>query len=73
MMTTLLEHAFSEASKLRISEQEILAKWLIELISSEQRWDELFAQSQDVLAHLADEALAEYRQGTTPVLHPETL
>lgn len=34
----------------------------------EQRWEEAFADSQDQLAHLADKALAEYRQGKTQEL-----
>lgn len=72
-MTTLLEQAFSKASTLRISEQDILAQWLLELLTSEQRWNELFAQSQDILAQLADEALEEFRQGHTQILHPERL
>jgi hypothetical protein len=34
----------------------------------EQRWDVLFASSQDFLAELADKALADYRAGrTTPL------
>jgi hypothetical protein len=39
----------------------------------EQQWDEAFANSQDQLAQLADEALAEYRQGNTQELTPEML
>jgi hypothetical protein len=44
-----------------------LAVWeellkLLEEFADEQRWVEAFAASQDQLAQLADEALAEYRQ-----------
>ncbi|HEX9921361.1 MAG TPA: hypothetical protein VGD99_01745 [Anaerolineae bacterium] len=39
----------------------------------EQRWDEAFGNSQDQLARLADEALAEYNQGKTQELTPESL
>ncbi len=62
-MTQLLEKAFGEASKLDVKDQDALAKWILEEIGSEQRWDELFASSQDELALLADEALKEHRAG----------
>ena len=64
-MTQLLEKALSEVAKLPPSEQDILAAILLEELASEQRWGELFAKSQDKLAELADEALAEHRAGKT--------
>jgi hypothetical protein len=72
-MTTLLQKAFSEASKLKTYDQNLLAKWLLELLESEQKWDELFAQSQDALVRLANEALLEHRVGKTQLLDPEML
>ncbi|MFN8456905.1 MAG: hypothetical protein U0401_19950 [Anaerolineae bacterium] len=51
---------------------EELLRYLEEL-ADEQRWDESFANSQDQLALLADEALAEYHQGKTKELIPELL
>jgi len=72
-MTKLLEQAFSEASKLKTQEQNSLAEWLLELLASEQKWNALFAQSHDVLAQLAEEALLEYQAGKTQLLDPETL
>jgi len=39
-----------------------------EEIASERRWSESFAKSQDVLAQLADEALAEHTAGRTQPL-----
>ena len=36
-------------------------------------WDALFARSQDVLARLADEALAERRAGRTEILDLDAL
>lgn len=36
-------------------------------------WDRSFARSQDALARLADEALAEHRAGRTKPLDPDTL
>ncbi len=64
-MTQLLEQALSEVAKLPPSEQDALAAILLEELSSEQKWAELFANSQGSLARLADEALAEHRAGKT--------
>ncbi len=64
-MTKLLEEAFKKASELPETEQDSLAKWLLEELESEREWDRLFAQSQDVLDRLAQEALEAHRQGKT--------
>jgi predicted P-loop ATPase len=56
---------------LDLSLWEELLRLLEEL--DEQHWDEAFANSQDQLARLADEALAEYHQGKTQELTPELL
>ena len=57
-MTTRLEQAFTEASKLSPKEQDALADWLLAELHSEEKWDRLFANSQEVLSKLASEALA---------------
>jgi len=67
-MTELLEKAFAEASKLPQEAQDMLAKMLLDDLAAEEKWDETFARSQDRLARLADEALAEYRDGKTKKL-----
>lgn len=67
-MTQLLEKALSEVAKLPPSEQDALAAILLEELASEQKWSELFAKSQDKLAELAEEALAEHRAGKTKPL-----
>ena len=64
-MTKLLEEAFKKASELPETEQDTPAKWLLEELESEREWDKLFAESQDVLGRLAQEALAAHRQGRT--------
>ncbi|CAN5822341.1 hypothetical protein BH24DEI2_BH24DEI2_20610 [soil metagenome] len=64
-MTKLLEKAFSEASKLSEREQNAIAEVVLAELASEERWNELFAGSQDLLAELAEEALAEHRAGET--------
>jgi hypothetical protein len=72
-MTKLLEKAFAEASKLPEQEQDALATVILEELASERRWDQAFANSADLLAQLADHALAEHRAGKTQVLDPERL
>ena len=72
-MTELLEKAFEEASKLPASEQNALARWLIDELISERKWEKALAESEDVLEKLADEALAEHAQGKTKPLDIEQL
>jgi len=62
-MTKLLEKAFKKASKLPGVEQNALAKWLLEELEAEKEWEKRFAQSEDVLDLLADEALEAHRRG----------
>ena len=72
-VTPTLEHAFAEAAKLPASEQEALGQWILAELESERRWDEAFAASADLLAELADEALAEHRAGLTEPFEPDDL
>lgn len=65
MMTPLLQHTMDElvklTSQLSVSEQDTLARWLLDEITAETRWQSAFAASAPVLSTLAEEALAEYR------------
>ena len=72
-MTELLQKAFDEVSKLPITEQDDLAAWILEELASEKRWTAAFARSGNALGRLADEALAEYKQGKTVALDPNNL
>ena len=72
-MTKLLERAFKEASKLPVVEQNALAKWVIEELESEDRWEEAFAGSEDILDRLADEALKTHEDGKTKPMDIEKL
>ena len=72
-MTKLLEKAFEEASKLSELEQNTLARWLIDEIMAEKKWDMAFAESEDLLEKLADEALAEHVEGKTKPLDTNQL
>ncbi len=50
-MTLLLKKAFKEASKLSELEQTALARWLIDEIISQKKWEKAFAESEDVQNH----------------------
>jgi hypothetical protein len=73
VMTQLLEKAFSEASALPEIQQNILARWIIDELLAEKKWDVLFSETEDELAALADEALSEYEQGKTQILNFDNL
>jgi hypothetical protein len=73
VMTKLLEKAFAEASKLPEPEQDALGALILEELASERRWAKAFADSEDVLAQLVEEALAEHRQGRTRPLDPDQI
>ena len=72
-MTKLLEKAFKEASRLPEVEQNALAKWVMEELEAEGKWEKVFAASEDVLDKLADAALAEHKQGKTKPLNAKDL
>lgn len=72
-MTKLLQQAFAEAERLPSAEQDAFAEWILEELRAEERWQQAFADSQDVLAQLAQEALEERRQGKTQPLNPDEL
>ena len=67
-MTQLLDKALSEVAKLPASEQDAVAALVLEELASETRWSLSFAESQDVLATLAEEGLAEHAAGRTKPL-----
>jgi hypothetical protein len=72
-VTDLLDKAFSEAAKLPAPEQDALAGWILSELASESRWQQALDESHEGLARLADEALAQYRQGQTELLDPDSL
>ena len=72
-MTELLKKAFEKASQLPADEQDRFGAWMLEELSSDERWNELFSRSQDMLAKMADEAIAEHNAGKTLPLDPDNL
>jgi len=72
-MTKLLEKAFKKASQLPGVEQNAFARWMLEEIEAEKKWDKTFAESEDILDKLADEALEAYKEGRTGTLEIDKL
>ena len=72
-MTLRLDEAFARAATLPEEEQDELARLILEMIESDERWDRTFAVSQDKLARLADKVKEEIRAGKTEPLDPELL
>ena len=72
-MTEALKKTFEAASRLPEPEQDDLAAAILEELDADERWEAAFAQSQDALERLADEALAEHRAGRTEPLDPDAL
>lgn len=59
-MTQLLEKVFAKVERLSLLEQNAFAKWLLNELSSERRWEKALAESEEALEKLADEALGEH-------------
>ncbi|WP_414566661.1 MULTISPECIES: hypothetical protein [unclassified Anabaena] len=72
-MTELLEQAIIQLKSLPASQQDAMARMILEELEDEKRWDEAFERSSDALAFLASQAMAEYRAGKTQQLDPDTL
>lgn len=72
-MTKLLEKAFKNASMLPATEQNALARWLLEELEAERKWGKSFAESEGTLSRLADEALEAHRRGRTKPLDIEKI
>ena len=72
LMTLLLDKAFSEATKLPEERQNHLAQIILDVMADDEHWDGLFADSQDILANMANEAIAEYNVGEKKTCSLET-
>jgi hypothetical protein len=64
-MSQLIEQAIQKVKLLPEQDQESIASIILQEIESEHRWEELFArpESADLLSRMADEALADAREG----------
>ncbi|KYC35566.1 hypothetical protein WA1_07010 [Scytonema hofmannii PCC 7110] len=76
VLNTLLEQALTELKKLPLSQQDAMAKKILEdleELEDENRCDEAFSRSSDALAKLAGIAMARYYAGQTEELDPDSL
>ena len=62
-MTQALSAAVATAAQLPDEEQDALAAILLEEMESEERWSQLFADSQNLLERMANEAIQDFRAG----------
>jgi hypothetical protein len=60
-MTKALKKAFEAASRLPEREQDELATAILEELAADERWEAAFAQSEQALAELGEEARREHR------------
>lgn len=72
-MTELLERAIAKIKNLPDNEQDTIAAIILEELEEETKWKQAFANSQDLLASLASEAMQEYEAGETQELDTEAL
>ena len=64
-MNALLKEVLARLDKLSPERQNELAAVLLAEMEADERWDTLFAKSQDELETMADEALGEHARGET--------
>ena len=72
-MTRALDTAIAKIAELPPEEQDRIAQWLLDELKDEDRWTEQFADSQDSLSRLADEARSERDAGRATQLDPDKL
>ncbi|MGK7920140.1 MAG: hypothetical protein AB4080_09080 [Trichodesmium sp.] len=68
-MTKVIEEALTKLSQLPENQQEAIAYLILAEIEDEKKWAENFSNSQDQLAQLAEEAIADFKQGKTKPLN----
>lgn len=68
-----MEEAIAELTELPEADQDSLKAWLLEWTKPERRWEKLFAENNDALGRLADEALAEHEESRNLELDAENL
>jgi hypothetical protein len=72
-MTERLEQVIARLKTLPTDKQDAIAPLILEELEDDQRWDESFTRSPNLLAKLAAKAMAEYWAGKTQELDPERL
>ncbi|MCS7273555.1 MAG: hypothetical protein NZ550_05335 [Fimbriimonadales bacterium] len=70
-MSKYYEAMLERIQSLPEEERERWAEWILSELESEQRWQELFARSDEMLARWAQEAREEHDRGKTLPLELE--
>jgi len=69
----LASKAIAKAKSLEASEQDALAKLMLEEMEREAKWEAVLANSPEKLAKLGDAAWAEHEAGLSQPLDPDRL
>lgn len=64
-MVQSLEKALTAVAQLSEEEQSRLGEWILAELDAERAWNERFAESSEMLASMAKDALAEHARGET--------
>jgi hypothetical protein len=72
-MTQSLHSVMAKLAALPEEEQERIAKWLSAELAADERWSGMFAESEGMLADMADDALADLDTGKTIDLDPDRM
>jgi hypothetical protein len=72
-MSKSMQLLLERVSQMPEEEQEQVARWFLEELDDDARWDALFASSQDVLRKMAEDAREDFRSGNTEPLDPDSL
>ena len=72
-LTKTLERAVKKASALPTREQNAFARWMLQELQAEARWQRAFSRTRGKLAAMAEKALTEHKAGRTRRLDPDRL
>jgi UDP-N-acetyl-D-mannosaminuronic acid transferase (WecB/TagA/CpsF family) len=67
-MTQLLNSAFEKVTELSELEQNVFARFILDEIENETKWNHSFANSENVLSSIANETLEEFKADKTEIL-----
>jgi len=62
-MTELLKTAVAEVSKRTATQQNVIASLILAELADDEKWDTVFAASQDKLAKLANKVRDDIKKG----------
>ena len=72
-MSTALQEAIAELSKMPPDQQDRIGRWLLDELAAEEGWEARFEASQDALRKLADETRAAVAVGDDTELDVDEL